>query len=287
MKIDSETVGIGLPIYNNEKFLRPLLDSIVVQTYENFILYISDDCSTDNSEAICREYAARDTRIRYTRNETNLGANANNRNVLAMAETEYFMFSRGHEIMAENLLEELLKTLNSKTGAVLAFSETVWIDDENQLIPSRPRSYFDTSGLDVVSRCAVTLWGNWDYYYGLSRTETFRSIRSNINIIGNDLISTLEKALLGSFAHAPNTYRCRRNNYSGESYRQRMRRYRETTYKNLGLLDRFLPLFRLPFHIFYSVFKADIRIGQKIMITFLIITAAPLRYLVSRDKSVF
>jgi glycosyltransferase involved in cell wall biosynthesis len=60
-------VRIGLPAYNGERHLPAALDSLLAQTYGDFELIISDNASTDRTEEICREYAARDSRIRYHR----------------------------------------------------------------------------------------------------------------------------------------------------------------------------------------------------------------------------
>ena len=67
-------VSIGMLVYNGEMHIRQALDSLLAQEYENFELIISDNASTDRTQDICLEYAARDERIRYYRNETNMGA---------------------------------------------------------------------------------------------------------------------------------------------------------------------------------------------------------------------
>ena len=66
-------LSVGVPVYNAERFLAKALDSILSQTFTDFELLLSDNASTDSTDAICREYAARDGRIRYSRNPTNLG----------------------------------------------------------------------------------------------------------------------------------------------------------------------------------------------------------------------
>jgi len=58
-------VSIGVPVYNGERYLAQALESIFAQTYQNFELIISDNGSSDGTEAICRGYAAADSRIRY------------------------------------------------------------------------------------------------------------------------------------------------------------------------------------------------------------------------------
>ncbi|MEM4134638.1 MAG: glycosyltransferase, partial [Candidatus Micrarchaeia archaeon] len=74
MNLRNPLVSIGMPVYNGERFIRQALDSLLAQDYENFELIISDNASEDKTPEICLEYAARDKRIRYYRNEKNMGA---------------------------------------------------------------------------------------------------------------------------------------------------------------------------------------------------------------------
>ena len=58
-----ERLGIVVPAYNSEKFLRRCLDSIINQTFDDFKCIIVDDGSSDNTKNICREYEEKDKRI--------------------------------------------------------------------------------------------------------------------------------------------------------------------------------------------------------------------------------
>ncbi len=86
------SVSIGMPVYNGEKYIREALDSLLAQTFEDFELIISDNCSTDGTSIVCKEYASRDSRIRYIRQDTNIGANANFEFVLGQASGDFFMW---------------------------------------------------------------------------------------------------------------------------------------------------------------------------------------------------
>lgn len=86
-------VSIGMPVYNGAQFIREALDSLLAQTFTDFELIISDNASTDGTEAICREYAATDRRIRYVRQPENSGAMSNFKFVLNEAVGEYFMWA--------------------------------------------------------------------------------------------------------------------------------------------------------------------------------------------------
>src|SRR5713226_9738948 len=86
-------VSIGLPVYNGEAYLRQVLDSVLAQTFSEFDLVISDNASTDGTEAICREYAAADPRIRYHRQARNRGVTWNFRQVVLLSSGQYFLWT--------------------------------------------------------------------------------------------------------------------------------------------------------------------------------------------------
>src|SRR6185295_20414870 len=86
-------VSIGLPVFNGEQLLRQAVDSLLAQTFSDFELVISDNGSTDGTEAICREYAARDSRIRYLREPENRGGSWNFSRLPPLARGEYFRWS--------------------------------------------------------------------------------------------------------------------------------------------------------------------------------------------------
>ena len=68
-----------MPNYNCEKFIEETISSVLAQTYENWELLIVDDCSTDSSVEIIKNYCKNDDRIKLFINERNSGA-ASSRN---------------------------------------------------------------------------------------------------------------------------------------------------------------------------------------------------------------
>ena len=79
-------VSVGVPVYNGERFIRQTLDSLVDQSFKDLEIVISDNASTDGTAAICEEYARRDDRIRYVRNERNVGLAKNFNRVVERSE---------------------------------------------------------------------------------------------------------------------------------------------------------------------------------------------------------
>lgn len=89
-----QPIAILLAVYNGEPYLRVQLDSIVEQTSKNWVLYIRDDASTDNTRDIIAEYSNKYENIVAVEDELgNLGCYENFRQLLRVVEAEYYMFS--------------------------------------------------------------------------------------------------------------------------------------------------------------------------------------------------
>src|SRR5689334_18309225 len=91
-------LSVGLPVYNGEAYLRTALESIVTQDYQDFELIISDNASQDGTAAICREYAQRDKRIRYYREEANRGGARNLNRVFELSRGKYFKWAAHDDV---------------------------------------------------------------------------------------------------------------------------------------------------------------------------------------------
>jgi len=101
-------VSIGMPVYNGAVYIREALDSLLVQSFENFELIISDNASTDDTQSICEEYVRSDPRIRYVRQKKNLGAAKNFHYVLDLAKSDYFMWAAADDYWMPTFIEECL-----------------------------------------------------------------------------------------------------------------------------------------------------------------------------------
>jgi glycosyltransferase involved in cell wall biosynthesis len=125
------TVSIGLPVYNGERFLAQAVESLLAQTLEDFDLLICDNASTDATEAICRDLVARERRVRYHRNERNLGAapNFNRAWSLCAGRGRYFKWAAHDDLYAPTYLERCVGVLEQDPTAVLCHSRTVVIDE--------------------------------------------------------------------------------------------------------------------------------------------------------------
>lgn len=98
-----ELVSIIMPTYNCGRFIRESIDSVLAQTYEYWELLIIDDCSTDETERIVGAYS--DPRIRYMRNERNMGAALTRNHGLREAQGKYIAFLDSDDLWLPTKLE--------------------------------------------------------------------------------------------------------------------------------------------------------------------------------------
>lgn len=97
-----------MPVFNGEAFIEGALTSLLGQTTGDFKLLISDNASTDGTEDICREFTRSDKRIRYQRNETNVGPYANFRQTVHDADTSHFMWAAHDDLWEPTFVAEML-----------------------------------------------------------------------------------------------------------------------------------------------------------------------------------
>src|SRR5579859_2443011 len=121
-------VSIGMPLYNAERYLVEALDSLLAQDYSNLEVIISDNASSDGTEAICRNYAARDVRIAYHRSEVNHGAVWNFNRVFELAAGDYFMWAAYDDTRAPTFVSACVTALEGRPEAALCCTGVGFID---------------------------------------------------------------------------------------------------------------------------------------------------------------
>lgn len=97
--------------YNGEKYLAEQIDSILAQSYSDFELIISDDCSSDATRTILKAYKAKDNRIKLHFNEINLGFKKNFEQTLRLCSGEFIAFADQDDVWLGNHLEILINNI--------------------------------------------------------------------------------------------------------------------------------------------------------------------------------
>jgi glycosyltransferase involved in cell wall biosynthesis len=227
-QFQTPSVSVGLPVFNGADYLAEAVTSILGQTYQDFELLIQDNASTDQTEAICREFARRDPRVSYLRNPENLGAIPNYNLVFERARGRYLKWAAHDDICAPTFLERCVEVLKAEPSVVVCSGQTRLINDDGTPV-----------ALDPVRGCYVTRQGDpvgiidpehraeapvpakrfWDILVRTMRTfELFGLIRSDVlrrtgllgNYYGSDKVLLAELSLHGPFKLLPDVLLYRR-----------------------------------------------------------------------------
>lgn len=129
------TVSIGVPVFNGEKYIGQTLASIISQTYEDLEIIVSDNASTDHTREIVEEYVARDRRIRYIQQSSNIGAAGNFNNTFLISEGKYFKWAAHDDLLGTTFVETCVAALEREPDAILAQPLVQMIDADGQVSP--------------------------------------------------------------------------------------------------------------------------------------------------------
>ncbi len=196
-------VSIGLPVYNGENFLAEAVDSLLAQSFIDLELIISDNASTDRTEEICRDYADRDRRVRYFRNQANVGAAPNYNRTFFLATGEYFKWAAHDDVCCPEFLRKCVHALDEDPDLVLSYPRASTIDSSGKRIKDwPPRPGLAAAAVHLRFREALApvethpIWG-------LMRSEILRKTPLFGSFPGHDLPLLAELALHGRFHEVP------------------------------------------------------------------------------------
>ena len=204
-------VSVGLPVYNGERYIAETLDSILAQTFDDFEVIVCDNASRDRTEEICRVYAARDSRIRYVRNSTNLGAAKNYRLAFELSSGEYFRWANCDDLFAPTSLACCVEVLDREPSTVLVYPRTMLIDEHGQTIGEYEDGLhlqFSRASDRFVQLCLRL--GLVNAIYGLIRADVLRKSALIGNFISADMALLAELTLYGKFWEIPDVLFYRR-----------------------------------------------------------------------------
>jgi glycosyltransferase involved in cell wall biosynthesis len=193
------TVSICLPVFNGENYLAEAIESMLAQTFTDFELVITDNASTDRTEEICRKFADADGRVRYHRNERNVGGARNQAIAVDLSKGRYVRLSAHDDKMAPTHLEECLAVLEQRPDVVIVFTSTVVLDDVGAVVGG----YHSTRGTGPTPsarfRELIFRDHNCDAIYGVIRGDALRSVRPMENFIDGDKVFLCRLAFHGPF----------------------------------------------------------------------------------------
>lgn len=125
-------VSLCVPTRNRHDALRENLPKILAQDYPSLEILLSDNGSTDGTEALCRAAALRDPRIRYFRHSENIGLYANHNFLIDQARGEFLGFFHDHDEHDPSLVKEYVRFLQDHPEAGIVCSDWELIDEEGR-----------------------------------------------------------------------------------------------------------------------------------------------------------
>ena len=117
-------VSVLMTAYNREAFLPAAVESVLAQWRSEFELVIVDDCSSDGTLDIAREYERRDSRVRAYANPCNLGDYANRNHAASLARGEFMKFHDSDDIMYPHCLTVMMSALEAQPRAGFGLSRS-------------------------------------------------------------------------------------------------------------------------------------------------------------------
>jgi glycosyltransferase involved in cell wall biosynthesis len=204
MKPEQALVTIGVPVYNGERFLRPCLDSLLSQTYRDFVLVISDNASTDRTREICESYVKADARVRYHRNPVNVGLYGNFNLLLGLVRTPYVKLASADDFWAPPMLADAMEQMERDPSLVLCHPRAVLVDEDGGEIRRYEKSLQLMDDDPVVRfRRVLTELGLVNQLMGVMRTDAVRSMLPLMTQPPADSVFVAELSLHGKIMELP------------------------------------------------------------------------------------
>lgn len=204
MDANNRKVSIITPLYNGERFVGKTIESVIAQTYGDWEMIIINDGSKDRSPEICREYAAKEARIKVF-DQPNGGSAAARNNGIRRAVGRYIALLDADDTWMPYFLESQLELMRQK-DATLVFGSHLRIDEEDRecLAPFRVPPYVTYK--DMLKTCYIScLTGLYDTsrFGKVFLHEEFRSLRDDyvywLEIIKKCKVAYGNQRIIGSY----------------------------------------------------------------------------------------
>ena len=177
--IDKETVTISVITFNSSRYVIETLESIKAQTYPNIILQISDDCSTDNTVKVCKDWieknGSRFVKTKIIVPEHNTGVAGNLNRAWDACETKYIKDIAGDDKLMPNCIEDNMQYMKEHPDAVFVFSK------------------IKVFGSNVKQNEKVDAWFDYSKFYWPPEKQLDYFLRGNNFVTASTCFANIEK----------------------------------------------------------------------------------------------
>jgi glycosyltransferase involved in cell wall biosynthesis len=157
LRCSTPRVSIGLPVYNGENYLEEAIRSVLGQTFSDLELVISDNSSTDCTSELCLDYVAADPRVRYSRNQQNLGAARNFNLVWEQSSGTYFKWLAHDDRLLPDYVATTVSVLESNPDVVLCNTVVDYIGQYGEHLGFYQSVMKDSGSEDPAERLAAII----------------------------------------------------------------------------------------------------------------------------------
>ena len=263
--VESSVITVGIPVYNEGKYLASTIESVLNQSLTNFELIITDNCSTDNSYQIAMTYSEKDSRIKVYRHNENMGIPFNFRFSLLKATTKYFVWLGAHDLFTPDYLKNTAEYLEMNENVLMVYPNAEWIDNENKFI-SKLEEDIETIGLLKKDALKKVLNNNDSgiAVHGLYRTSILNTIPFGMD----EMLMFFIVAIHGEIVKL---------NFVGilfrvirvETVEERLKRYKDIKILNKSTVN--FTIARIKKHLFYTWKVSKMNFFDKVSVSYSVI----------------
>jgi glycosyltransferase involved in cell wall biosynthesis len=177
-------VFILIPAFNIGAYIKYAVESVLAQTYADWELLILDDCSSDNTSQIVEPIVHRDPRIRYIKNELNLGMLQNWNKGISFCQSPYFVKLDGDDVWHPEMIQSALNILDKDETVGMVFTKYININSENQIIVGSETELPDFA-TDKSFSCIPLVT------QGVSKMLSYNILRQGLSLMRTKIFSEL------------------------------------------------------------------------------------------------
>lgn len=182
MNDPSAKIAIIVPCFNMGQYLTEALDSVIMQTYSDWICIVVDDGSTDNSAEIAKDYCRKDTRIQYHR-QNNMGLSVARNNGINACKSEYILPLDSDDKLAPTYLEQTINEFLKNQSLKVVYTNCQLFGSVNHILMLPDYSFRSLLQRNLITATAIyhrndfektsgydeTIkgWEDWDFWLSL------------------------------------------------------------------------------------------------------------------------
>lgn len=136
-RVNNSLVSIIIPVYNSQRYIAETLDSVINQDYQEKEIIIVDDCSTDSSIDIIRQYQQKVSYITYYKMNVNSGVALARNKGIQLAKGRYIAFVDSDDVWKNNKLVRQLELFNLHSGCPFTFTAIDYINESSIIIKGK------------------------------------------------------------------------------------------------------------------------------------------------------